>query len=98
MPEGFKAEFVHEQFTKPIKILWNGRNITPRGYTRCFLKSREGVIVSEAIAWCRDIDQFNKQIGRDISIGRAVKRFHIGEPMQFLDKQKYVEVEGSRHA
>lgn len=82
-PEDFVAEFEHQQFEKPITVLLpNGHEITPRGFTYCVLKTKGGIVLREGLAWCRDNDQFNKSIGRQISLGRALKSWHKQEPSQ----------------
>jgi hypothetical protein len=80
MPYYMHAEFEHRQFEQQVVIrLANGREITPRGFTHCILKTESGMVLAEALAWCRDTDQFNKSIGRQISQGRALKAWMTGE-------------------
>lgn len=86
VPNGYKVEFTHRQWSKLICFEWNGHEITPRGYTHCILKSPAGIILSESIAWCRNIDQFNKSIGREISTGRAVKAYLKGDGLKLDQK------------
>lgn len=83
MPKDFVAEFKHRQFDSPMTVLLtNGHEITPRGFTYCILKTKSGVVLREGLAWCRDSDQFNKAIGRQISLGRALKSWYKQEPSQ----------------
>lgn len=49
--------------------------VNPRGgMTVALLVDDEGLILEFANAWCSDKDNYNKQIGRDIALGRLTKR------------------------
>lgn len=47
------------------------------GVTMCKIKDAEGNVVSMGESRCHTNDNFNKRIGRDISLGRALKRLRV---------------------
>lgn len=72
-----------------MKIAWpvlllSGRELREQGYaispvggvTVCNIVNEAGESVAGGVAKCCDRDNFNKRIGRDISLGRALKNLH----------------------
>lgn len=64
LPEGYQARFNH------IRI-----DDSPRGgATFCSVLDADDHVVARGSAFCNAKDNFNKRIGRDIALGRALKK------------------------
>lgn len=66
VPEGLVAQYEH------------CRNSPRGGTTICRILNNNRVVVAVGEALCADNDQYAKKIGRDISLGRALKELHNG--------------------
>lgn len=77
LPEGYRAWYQHERFYTEAS---SGIVHDPRGgETYCYVvPDRKGAHIGEAIAIgravCNDRDNYNKAIGRQIALGRALKK------------------------
>ena len=58
---------------------------TDEGVTICHLLNKHGLSVSQGAAYCHELDQFNRKIGRKLSLARALKA-------AFLCKQNRAEI------
>jgi hypothetical protein len=68
IPEGLHARFEH------VRIESEGRVLSRGGVTFCHIENEDNAEVAIGVASCNVKDQFNKKIGRDISLGRALKQ------------------------
>lgn len=71
LPEGTKVEFSHNRRRSSAHV------IEPRGgVTTAYIYEDkvEGRVLATAQAHCSDEDNYNKKIGRQISLGRALKK------------------------
>lgn len=82
LPEGVHARVTHlrypERFGAPMGTLknlkdWGERPRPKGGETIAILVDDEGNKLSEATAKCSELDNYSRQIGRDIATGRAIK-------------------------
>ena len=74
IPEGYKVEFEHMRKTRQGDKMDSGRTLDPRGgetWARVF--DADGEHLTIGIAVCNEKDNYNKRIGRNISLGRALK-------------------------
>ena len=104
LPDGLRARYRHERlaFDHGIGhvvrathyVLFSaGLKPLPRGgVTTCRLVTEDGAVVSEAVARCSRRDNFNKRLGRSISLGRALDR------LQGSDGLRTAEDASERHA
>ena len=53
--------------------------------TICLL--RNGELVHRGIAFCSPLDQFNKKLGRNIALGRAIKAFENGASSESVPRR-----------
>lgn len=71
LPEGHKVEFEHN---RSISFVRGGMRFEPRGgATIARILDDNGKLVAEGTAVCSPKDNYNKSIGRQISLGRALK-------------------------
>jgi hypothetical protein len=75
LPEGFTVEFQHQRYYDQ-----SGQIQAKGGVTLASIFDSDGVIVAQALAACSPHDNFNKRIGRDISLGRALKKLYDWRP------------------
>jgi len=72
LPDGYTAAFLYDRPTDDA-----GRPLPKGGVTHAGILDPEGVVVAEGIARCSGKDSFNRRIGRDIALGRALKRMRF---------------------
>lgn len=86
LPEGWTAEYQHIHEKDDADIAWRAisRTLHPRrsafmtnGTTLCVVRNEEGHIVATGCASACPKDQFSKPLGRQISLGRALKNMTI---------------------
>lgn len=88
VPDGLTVKFWHERFPSYYGIEertiltpffpkeLREQKITPHakgGQTVARLYDVEGNLVAEGVATCHENDNYNRRIGRDIALGRALK-------------------------
>ena len=80
IPEGFEVRISHTRratngdIYAPAELLRKiGMTISPRGGRTVAHLVKNGEIVVSGVAKCGPRDNFNRRIGRDIAIGRALK-------------------------
>jgi hypothetical protein len=74
LPEGHTVRFHHQRYHKNAYKIGSKAIVDPKGgSTLAVVRDAEGIIVAEAEARCSRKDNFTKRIGRDISLGRALK-------------------------
>lgn len=85
VPEGLVAQYEHCRNYDPVieGYTENTVVITPTvspcgGTTICRILDENRVVVAVGEALCADNDQYVKKIGRDISLGRALKELDNG--------------------
>jgi hypothetical protein len=73
VPEGYHVRFQHSRILQNTfpKLLPSPRG----GRTYCYLEDESNVPVVTGVAYCSKEDQYNKKIGRAISLGRALKAY-----------------------
>lgn len=83
LPEGYKVFVTHFRrwegerayMTKFDGLSEGLKKILPTGgATEAVIMDPEGNLVASAYAACSKRDHFSKRIGRDIAVGRAIKR------------------------
>jgi hypothetical protein len=89
VPEGLAVRFTHRRFVpeavgalvRADKLLtareYRELGLTPAvkgGLTECELLDDADTVVAHGSALCSDHDNYNRRIGRDIALGRALKR------------------------
>lgn len=52
------------------------------GTTRCWIENKENIAIVVGYATCSDTEQYNKKIGRAISLGRALKNLEEHNRME----------------
>lgn len=74
LPEGYTVKFRHTRNKHGQTINPGSGTISPRGgTTHAFVYDAERNLVATGYADCNEKDNYNKKIGRDISLGRALK-------------------------
>lgn len=76
IPEGLHARYEHQRNFNVFRLNFRteSRSIDPRGgKTICYLENDNNEVVATGVARCSDEDSYVKKIGRDISLGRALK-------------------------
>lgn len=72
VPEGLRVRYQHHRYLDP-----SGEGTSPKGgwTTASLLRDTEDgeQVVATGISYCHLNDNFNRKIGRDISLGRALK-------------------------
>lgn len=79
LPEGFTVEFKHERryAYNPAGKMDGYRTLLAKGgRTEAIVLDTHGDPIVMGIATCSDEDAFNKSIGRQIALGRALKALH----------------------
>jgi hypothetical protein len=79
IPEGLTVKYIHRREVEPIEkasIRHPHPTVAPRGgITTAFLSDADGRQVAQGVAVCHEKDNYNKRIGRAISLGRALKAY-----------------------
>ncbi len=93
LKEGQVARYKHQHrlvtFNRPISAqvpVW-------RFTTHAQVLATDGTVIAEGDAICRPEDQFSRKIGRDISLGRALKSLE-----QKSERTEWVELVNERLA
>jgi Rv2632c-like len=74
LPEGWRVEYAHYRVPAP-------NDKTPRakgGATVAVLYDAEGEFIVDGMARCHPRDNYCKQLGRTIALGRALKSLQTG--------------------
>lgn len=72
IPDGLHVRYYHDRKYELVERTLESRG----GRTYCYLEDENNNPVVTGIAYCSDKDGYNKQIGRAISLGRALKAYH----------------------
>lgn len=80
VPEGLHARYEH---VRPLEPPLYDRPKSCGGNTYCYLENDGNVALASGVANCNVNEQYNKKIGRDISLGRALKSYYarVEEPV-----------------
>jgi hypothetical protein len=79
VPEGVSVKYAHHRYLNPT-----GKGVSPKGgWTTATLYRKVSLdgeqvdtvprVIGTGIAYCHLNDNFNRKIGRDIALGRALK-------------------------
>lgn len=71
----FYVDFHHvttDEFKKIHKLDYNDSTVKIHGYTYCIISDSDGIKLAGESAGCSKEDQFNKAIGRKLSLERAL--------------------------
>lgn len=76
IPEGLHARFEHCRNYQAGPFNGMAIPLDPRGgTTSCYIEDEDNNVVAHGYAKCARAEQYNKKIGRDISLGRALKAY-----------------------
>lgn len=76
----FVCHFRRFEGTRDYMTRWDGRveglgsPLAKGGVTEAVVVDKDGTIKATGLAICSERDSYNKKIGRDIAIGRALKK------------------------
>lgn len=83
IPEGLHARYEHCRNYQLGSLDVTGVETMPLnsrgGTTCCYLEDEDNKVVARGYAQCSPSDQYNKSIGRAISLGRALKEYEARE-------------------
>lgn len=78
LPEGYSVRYRHSRMTAAGAMIPPGDMLlapSPKGgETEAKVFDRDGSLAAMGVATCHERDSFNRRIGRDIALGRALKR------------------------
>jgi hypothetical protein len=77
VPEGYSVKFTHRRFHRsahPGKFDDHPVLSEKGGWTTARLIGPDGLVVLAETAYCHPSDNYNKRIGRAVSLGRALRR------------------------
>lgn len=74
LPEGHTVQYEHRRWQAWDPEMGTDIVLAKGGYTVAKILSKGGFEVARGTAFCRANENFNKRLGRTISLGRALKR------------------------
>lgn len=77
VPDGLVAQYEHCRNHVLVSTQSQDVGVSPfGGATICRILDENRVVVAVGEAYCSEEDQYVKKIGRDISLGRALKEYN----------------------
>lgn len=75
---------------KEFKVVFRHGNMLGRRFTRCVITQKlqfpdgehDGGLAGEGIAYCNPKDQFSKELGRKVSLAKALKETGFAKPIR----------------
>ena len=71
VPDGYTVKYYHSRHVGA-----DGRPTPKGGRTQAIISDSSDNVVCSGYAFCSDKDSFNRKIGRNIALGRALKDLH----------------------
>lgn len=77
---GKKTMIIKWRHNNPNQVTNNLNQVScNNGFTECFIKDTDGKVYANTTAICSGEDNFNKNVGRKISLARALNEINISK-------------------
>jgi hypothetical protein len=96
LPAGYKVEYTHNRLYEhlPRGMSFVTTLSAKGGSTKAEIFDGAGVLVTTGVAACSIDENYNKKIGRNVSLGRALKSLELIKAI--TDKSSNVEFDGAK--